>query len=323
MATSEVERRPRDPDEFGIEINYRPNSDAPSRVFRTMAALIEGFQEIDGFLVGSIAKGLKPSLLLEDIEAGSLRAWLRNQLELVDDDTLKSGEIKKIVGVYLVRAKRIFIEWEKKHPKIESPKEIEELRQQILDEAARTDVLQIPAYLPLPSTDIVRSIELISEATKTLGDGDSVVYLSAEPATEFNRSFDATPELLLNLLAKETIVGNDVMILVIKRPDFLGDARWDFRWDRHPFEAKIGDVEWLGRFRNGDVFIHPGDALRCSVRSTIRYGFDGEVVDKNYEITEVLEVIHALRPLQGDLFIPQGGPPPSAPRPQSLPPSPG
>jgi hypothetical protein len=269
-------------------------------------------------LAGSVARGLKPSMLLEDIEAGSLRAWLRNQLELIDDETLKSGEIKKVVGAYLVRAKRLIIEWEKKHSKVESPKEIEELRQEILDESARTDVLRIPTYLPLPSTDIVRSIELISEATKP-AEGDSVVYLSAQPPTELNRSFDATPELLLSLLARETIVGQEVMILVIKRPDFLGDSRWDFRWDRHPFEAKIGDTGWLSKFRNGDVFLQPGDALRCSVRSTIRYGFDGEVVDKNYEITEVLEVIHALRPLQGKLFIPPGDLPPPTLGPQAPP----
>jgi hypothetical protein len=47
MAKGDIERRQCDPDEFGIEINYTPNSDAPSRVFRTMAALIEGFQVID------------------------------------------------------------------------------------------------------------------------------------------------------------------------------------------------------------------------------------------------------------------------------------
>lgn len=290
--------RSRGPDEFGIEIRFKPHSDAPSRVFRAMAALIDGFQEIDGFLVGSIATGIKPSLLLEDIEVGSLRSWLSNQLKDLDDETLKTGEIKKIIGTYLVRAKRYILEWEKKHPTVESHREIEELRQQLLDEAAKTDVLKIPTYAPITSTDVVRSVEVISKATGVLAEEDTVIYLTAESDVELDRSFSATPELLLSLLAKESLVNVAPMILVIKRPDFLGDSRWDFRWDRRPFEAHILDSAWLSDFRSGTTVIHPGDALKCNVRSTVRYGFDGEVIDAMHEIVEVLEVIHTIQPSQ-------------------------
>src|ERR1700719_2313692 len=83
---------PIESDEFGIEINFKPLSDAPSRVFRAMTDLIEAFQEIDALLAGSIRGTIKPSTLLEDIEAGSLRVWLRNVLNSVDDESLKSGD---------------------------------------------------------------------------------------------------------------------------------------------------------------------------------------------------------------------------------------
>jgi hypothetical protein len=42
--------------------------------------MIEAFQEIDTLLVGSIRSTLQPSTLLEDIEAGSVKVWLRNAL---------------------------------------------------------------------------------------------------------------------------------------------------------------------------------------------------------------------------------------------------
>lgn len=73
------ERHP-EPDEFGIEITFAPHSDAPSRVFRALTGMIEAFQEIDTLLVGSIRSTLQPSTLLEDIEAGSVKVWLRNAL---------------------------------------------------------------------------------------------------------------------------------------------------------------------------------------------------------------------------------------------------
>ncbi len=71
--------RPAEAD-FGIEINFQPGSDAPARVFKAMTALIETFESIDRELVNSVAK-IQPVLLLEDIEAGSVKTWLRTQLE--------------------------------------------------------------------------------------------------------------------------------------------------------------------------------------------------------------------------------------------------
>jgi len=293
-----------DPDEFGIQINFTPHSDAPSRVFKVMTALIDSFQEIDVFLAGSIAVGLKPATLLEDIQAGSLRVWLRNILLSVDDESLKSGEWKKVVGAYLVKAKRIMINWTDGRTTVAAESDVMELRQQLLDAAAQTDVLRIPTYTPIASNEVVRSIQLIVDAIKPLTADDSASYLSAEPTINFNASFQVVPDALTDLLVKEVITSNAPMILVIKRPDFLGDARWEFRHERRVFEAKVSDPGWLARFRGGAEVIHPGDALRTIVRTTVRYGFDGEVVDSQHEIVKVDGVIHTIRPSQGHFFSP-------------------
>jgi hypothetical protein len=303
-ALTKSDHKPYDPDEFGIEISFAPHSDAPSRIFKVMTALIDSFQEIDGFLAGSIATGLKPSMLLEDIESGSLRIWLRNILDSVDGESLKSGEWKKVVGAFLVKAKRIMVDWTEGRTTVSAEAEIMELRQKLLDAAAQTDVLRIPTYTPIPSNEVVRSIQLIAEAIKPLNEGDSVSYLSSEETIDFNTSFQVVPDALTDLLVKEVIVSEVPMILVIKRPDFLGDARWEFRHDRRVFEARINDSGWLMEFRAGTAVIHPGDALRSVVRSTVRYGFDGEVVDSQHDIVRVEGVIHTIRPSQGHFFTP-------------------
>jgi hypothetical protein len=300
--------QPHDPDEFGIEITFAPHSDAPARVFRVMTALIDSFQEIDGFLAGVIATGLKPSTLLEDIESGSLRVWLRNILDSVDDDSLKSGEWKKIVGAYLVRAKRIMVQWTERRDTVDSEAAVQELRQEILDAAAQTDVLRIPTYAPISSTEVARSIVMISSAIEPLGERDSIAYLSVETPVQFNKSLQIVPDALTDLLVKESITSETPMILMIKRPDFLGDSRWEFRHEHRVFEARIQDLEWMSEFRNGLVFLQPGDALRSLVRSIVRYGYDGEVVDSKHEIIKVVEVIHTIRPSQGNFFRRPEGP---------------
>jgi hypothetical protein len=54
--------------DFRIEIDFQPRSDAPSRVFRTMTAVIEAFETVDRERVSYVVQ-VYPVLLLENIEA--------------------------------------------------------------------------------------------------------------------------------------------------------------------------------------------------------------------------------------------------------------
>jgi hypothetical protein len=85
--------------DFRVEMEYEKASENPSRVFRSMSELIDSFQEIDRNLVTSIDVNIEPILLLEDIEAGSIKVWLSNMLKLIPDDAyyqlLTQGKIPK------------------------------------------------------------------------------------------------------------------------------------------------------------------------------------------------------------------------------------
>ncbi len=54
---------------------------------------------------------IETEILLEDIEAGSIKVWLRNALHAVEDEALKTLDWKPAVGKYLVRAKYAVIRW--------------------------------------------------------------------------------------------------------------------------------------------------------------------------------------------------------------------
>jgi hypothetical protein len=73
--------------------------------------LIDGFEELDAAVTGSLDSTIKPLMVLEDIETGSLRVWLKTILEKVDDKGLAEGEWKKAIGPALVDAKYAAIEW--------------------------------------------------------------------------------------------------------------------------------------------------------------------------------------------------------------------
>lgn len=80
--------------DFCIEIDFEKGSESPSRVFRTMTGLIETFQDIDRDLIQSINQSInekiEPVVIIEDIEAGSLRTWLANRIRDIDDEALKN-----------------------------------------------------------------------------------------------------------------------------------------------------------------------------------------------------------------------------------------
>src|ERR1700678_2263261 len=95
--------------DFGIEVTFASGTPDPARVFRSMTSLIDSFQYFDKDLIQVIDVQIDPILLLEDIEAGSLRTWLRSLISTVDDSALKEGDWKKVVGAYLLKAKYILV----------------------------------------------------------------------------------------------------------------------------------------------------------------------------------------------------------------------
>lgn len=78
--------------DFAIQVDFPPGSPDPARVFRSMTQLIDAFQRLDRELVRTIDLSIEPVLLLEDVEAGRVKTWLRAVLESVDDTALKEGD---------------------------------------------------------------------------------------------------------------------------------------------------------------------------------------------------------------------------------------
>ncbi len=269
-------------DEFGLRIDFERNSAAPSRVFRAMSSYIDSFEFMDRALLSSITPRIQPVLLLEDIEAGSILAWLRNTLESVDDEALKSGDYKKLIGAYLVRGKKAMIDFIAKRTTVETTSELQSLQSELLQIAEHTDVLRIPTYRPVPTVEIARSLKSLGDAPILLMKQDSAEYLSEYGQTELNLSFSVSPKQMDDLLVREQLSSDSLMILRIKKPDFLGESMWEFVHGGRTFVAKILDLEWIQTFRSGNVMLFPGDSLRTMVRTTVKYGFDNEVV--NYDI---------------------------------------
>jgi len=293
--------------DFCIEISYKKGSESPSRVFHSMSELIDSFQEIDGKLVTSIDVNIEQILLLEDIEAGSIRVWLRSVLKLIPDDAAYNLDWKPIVGQYLVRAKKAMVDFLEKKTTISNADEIKPLENEIYELAEKTEVRWLPAYTRVPPRQLLEGMQKISQSLSYLTEGDSAKYIVPdEPVSEFNLTFNIAPENIDDLLAKETLASESEMILKVKKPDYLGESMWDMRHGTSVIQVRILDKDWLDRFQDRRIDIRPGDSIRTKVQTSNKYDFDGELISTHYDAIEILEVIHAPNHEQLDLFG-QGG----------------
>lgn len=291
MVATLEELKPDQRPDFCIKVNFKRGTKNPERVFRVAANFIEALQGLDVLLVGSIDSQIKPVLLLEEVESGSIKIWLKQFLEAVDDGALKSLDWKPAVGKYLVKAKHRMIGYLEKHEGLESAEALHGLSSELHALARETDAKKLPAYRPSSPSDLAVSLKRISESLEPLGEDGSVSIASDEGENTAPSTLSITQESITAVLAGESITNEVEKILMVRRPDFLGETMWEFRHEKKSFSAKIEDEKWLEGFHNRQHNIQPGDALRVKILETITYGKDGEVISESRTISRVIGVI--------------------------------
>jgi hypothetical protein len=279
--------------DYCIEIDYRKDSENPSRVFRTMSNLIESFQIFDKKLVGMIDVNIEPVVLLEDIESGSIKAWLRTTLKLLPDEALLNLDWKPLIGQFLVRAKKACIDYTNGTTTITNITDIKPLENTINLLAEQANVKLLPAYNPIKPRELLEGMKDMSESLSYLTEGDKVNYITpSDGESRFNLTFKLTPDHIEDLITKEILTSDGVKILKVKKPDYLGESMWDFKHGNNSLQANILDKEWLSNFQTGQVLVVPGDSLKVNIREENKYDHNNYLIGQHFQVNEILEVIH-------------------------------
>jgi len=288
--------------DFCIEIDFKKSSsERPSRVFKAMAGLIDSMQALDVSLAQTIDARIRPELILQDIEVGSIKSWLRNRILEIDDDALKTLDIKKIIGDYLVKAKYRILERLKTKDSLDAS-EIKELQEQLQKLAEETRVRKIPSYGVVRYRELAEFWIRTSESTAVLGESDVAKYISGSGQIILPKGAFLDDETKEQILTQEISTEETVLLLKVKKPDYLGQSRWLFHHDKHPIEANIDDKEWLSAFQNREIIIRPGDSLKARLKTEVRKGYDKEDIAVHYCVTKIFDVIADDKGTQASLF---------------------
>jgi hypothetical protein len=255
---------------FALTVNFTRGKGDPSRPFRTMVDLVESLSRFDRDLLKSADSKIEPVLLLENVEAGSIKAWFISFLRSTDDSALKSGEWKRIVGEYAVKGKYTLLKWLEDAKSAADPNLLERIQNELLIEAERTNVRGLPGYVPMSRTRLAAHIADVTASLEYLEEGDSATYESRELSpVPFNRLLRIDEAEMTDLLSVRTVTNDDEMILKVKKPDYLGSSMWKFKFDGHPLEAKIIDTEWHDEFHNDGAGLRQGE--RCVLAQVSKF----------------------------------------------------
>lgn len=284
-------------EQFDIYIDYVKDSGDASRVFHAMGELIDTFEQIDSLLTGVISEHADAELVLEDIEAASLKAKLRSVIIGVPDEALKDGEWKKVLGHFLVKAKHTLCEWLDENPQITTLDQVQTLQERLAKIAEESGARHLPIYRPVDNKALLGTIAELDRAIGLLDPRDKVLYESPYGRVLLQHSQHIHEDLIKEILTKEILTSDDIRIVKIKKPDFLGRSQWVLKYAGHSINASISDLTWLDRFQSGATDVKPGDSLRVLMHEEVFYGHNNEVVHLTYDVREVQEVIKP-RPVQ-------------------------
>jgi hypothetical protein len=276
--------------EFSFKIDFARGHGDPRRIFDAASLLIEGFSELDETLAASMHSQLETRTVLQDIQPGSLRVILRTILTDIDDQALKDGEYKKAIGPALVRAKHLALK-ALDSPAANAPKAVEDLRAELQNEIAQTEIRHLPAYGPIHDAQLVGSLDKLQDAKRTLATNDKLTIETEDKVYEVDLTKTWSPAETIQTKGTTEKESTATVILTIKKADMLGDTMWQFTHGNANVFAPIKDFKWLQRFHDGKIPLHSGDALRCRVKFTYVFDEKNRMIDQKTEILKVLSVI--------------------------------
>ena len=189
--------------DFAFYIDYKKGQGSPSRVFSAMNNFIVACEAIDRELVSCVDSRIETVMLLEDIEAASLKVWLRNLLNATDDQALKDLDWKPQVGKYLVKAKYVILRY---MDQPDQPSGVGSLRNDIQKLAQETDVRHLPSYEPANSSALIDTIENFQKVKDDLGDGDIASVITEDDRHDMNLTIRWDIESIRQLSVMETSI---------------------------------------------------------------------------------------------------------------------
>lgn len=279
--------------EFEIKIEFPENTPSPERLFRTAAKLIESYNDLDRLLLKSVSASADSTLVLKDIRKGSLIAGLIRKIEGIDEPVL--GNENQAPSEFLSRSRTLVTNKISEITESNSNEVIDSINEAVEEIAEATGVRNNVQFTPLPKLEVSESINKIVDSVEELS-SDEVAQIADDfemqeaPIISIPRGKKISIEDIEDALTEHEFVNTISTIVTIKMPDFLGTAKWKFRYSGKNITADISDEEWLQKFHNREKPLAPGDGLMVDMVETKKLDSRGNELSCTREIIKIHQI---------------------------------
>lgn len=172
----------------------------------------------------------------------------------------------------------------------DSPTSLTVIQNELFQLTKEADLETLSIQTPIAHENLIDSIQKFESIKELLVNGDKAeLILTDGTRVPIKQSVTVDIEKLREEATREILVQDDhVIILVVRKPDYLADSQWQLRHNDKNFVAIIEDKEWLSKFQHRKLDVRPGDALRCKVRVETAHSHSNNVISQKHCITQVL-----------------------------------
>lgn len=287
---------------FCLTVEFDHNILTPHKLFQSIADMIRELQSLDKALIDCIDSELEPVFILDEVENGSLKLWLRQIIKSIPDDALRDLDIKKILGEYLVKGKYKVLKQLDEHQEITTNEQVQPLMQEIKLLAAQYNINILGVERDVDAAKLFKSMDAISKTAGELPAGSTFAYDIGEAPLKIGKGFRVPANYIKEILEYDKITNTIDMIIKVKKPDYLGNSKWEFRYANKQILCDFEDKKWLFDFHSRKIDVRPGDSLKVRMEMHVSYDKNNEAIAERYTIKNVLAVINNIPAEQPSLF---------------------
>lgn len=278
--------------QFEIYIDYDKEADNPERVFLTLARLVSEFANFDNIICESLAVKVQSKMVLDKVENGSIKAFFTQCIESIDDESLTKLDWKGIIGHILVQSKYKLLDALKDKPDNKTV-DIKNLQDSISELSKPLIEGTLKTNNEIPPFRLAKCLDGVNNAFGNLTLKDKVKYITNSNSidTHHNSNFSMAYEKAQ--LIEKDLINTYNAILVVKKPDFLSNSQWEFKYNDKCINATIADEQWLSKFQNREINLQAKDSIECSLQIQTK-----DVKGTKTEITYTVVKVHKVKPYE-------------------------
>ena len=288
--------------DYVITYKFDKESHSPSEIFSRMAELTDGFCTLDALFIKTLNEEMRSNSVLTGLEYSSIRAYIVNTLKGIDNKDIANLDWKTIIGKSLVKLKLAVIRFlDNEKPATNS--DLIELQSEILEIEKATGLKEIAAYKSMCLNQLAGGLVTINSASMQISNEEQIIITTDNGDSRLSTRMVITEERRIEILTQSTEPFRDKAVVLVKKPDYLGNSMWDVIYRGRRELMKMGDLDFLMKFHDNhpDAAVRPGDSLDVDLDGVHSLGASGEVIHKRYMIRKVSKVLKN-KDLQNKIF---------------------